>query len=59
MAKKAGVQERTAVYCARVVERIIRCPRCGIKLAEATAAARCSGVTVWCRRCRMVVELEL
>lgn len=44
---------------ASVAERIIRCPRCGVKLAEAKANARVYGLTIKCRRCRIPIHIEL
>lgn len=44
---------------ASVAERIIRCPRCGVKLAEAKANARVYGLTIKCRRCHVPVTIEI
>lgn len=44
---------------AMVFERIVRCPRCGIKLAEAQGNARVYGLLIKCRRCSLPVRIEL
>jgi len=44
---------------ANVFERIVRCPRCGIKLAEAQGNARVFGLVIKCRRCQLPVRIEL
>ena len=44
---------------ALVAERIVRCPRCEIKLAEAKGGARVTGLAIKCRRCHLTVYIEI
>ena len=53
------VRQKNLTPRASVAERIIRCPRCGVKLAEAKANARVWGLIIKCRRCRIPVFIEL
>ena len=53
------VRQKNLTPRASVAERIIRCPRCGVKLAEAKANARVYGLTIKCRRCHVPVNIEI
>ncbi len=55
----AGVRQKNLAPRASVAERIIRCPRCGVKLAEAKANASVAGLTIKCRRCHIPVTIEI
>ena len=56
MGKSARLGKIAYAECA---ERAVRCPRCGIKLAEAKGAAKVTGLVIKCRRCHLPVHVEL
>lgn len=50
---------RGTLLLGMISERAIRCPKCGKLLAKAENGATCTGVYVWCSRCKKNVEVKL